>query len=190
MGLEELNTLLQEHRALLVAYGAVQERCTRLLREQAASIQALEAKLVRQRAAFIVRETALAFGLGRHTSPRKDTTPAVLCVGDASAHAAVAQRLVEMVGGHFLHHAGDSEGYQARNALEASLVAADLVICQTGCVSHGAYWRVKDHCRRTGKRCVFVEQPSASSLQRALQGLAATVQAPDTPNPSPPWTPG
>ena len=178
MGLEELNTLLQEHRALLVAYGAVQERCTRLLREQAASIQALEAKLVRQRAAFIIRETALAFGLGRHTSPRKDTTPAVLCVGDASAHAAVAQRLVEMVGGHFLHHAGDSEGYQARNALEASLVAADLVICQTGCLSHGAYWRVQDHCRRTGKQCVMVspegEQTQVLRLYRPVATAPAT----------------
>jgi hypothetical protein len=53
----------------------------------------------------------------------------------------------------------DRDGYLAR--LEASLVAADLVICQTGCLSHGAYWRVQDHCRRTGKTCVLVEQPDA-----------------------------
>jgi len=46
-------------------------------------------------------------------------------------------------------------------ALEASLVAADLVICQTGCASHGAYWRVQDHCRRTGKPCVLVDRPDA-----------------------------
>ena len=45
--------------------------------------------------------------------------------------------------------------------LEASLAAADLVICQTGCLSHGAYWRVQDHCRRTGKQCVLVAQPDA-----------------------------
>ena len=44
-------------------------------------------------------------------------------------------------------------------ALEASLVAADLVICQTGCLSHGAYWRVQDHCRRTGKPCVLADAP-------------------------------
>ena len=53
----------------------------------------------------------------------------------------------------------DRDEYLAR--LEASLVAADLVICQTGCLSHGAYWRVQDHCRRTGKACVLVEQPDA-----------------------------
>ncbi len=45
--------------------------------------------------------------------------------------------------------------------LEASLVAADLVICQTGCVTHDAYWRVQDHCKRTGKTCVLVDQPQA-----------------------------
>ncbi|MFM2054312.1 MAG: hypothetical protein RL456_2349, partial [Pseudomonadota bacterium] len=51
--------------------------------------------------------------------------------------------------------------------------------CQAGCVSHGAYWRVKDHCRRTGKPCVFVERPSASGLVRGLAsvGLDATLPA-------------
>jgi hypothetical protein len=43
-----------------------------------------------------------------------------------------------------------------------------LVICQTGCISHDAYWRVKDHCKRTGKPCVFVENPGTASLRRAL----------------------
>ena len=57
-------------------------------------------------------------------------------------------------------------------ALEASLVAADLVICQTGCLSHGAYWRVEDHCKRTGKTCVLVDEPEAVRIMRihALAG--------------------
>lgn len=50
--------------------------------------------------------------------------------------------------------------------IEASLVAADLVICQTGCLSHGAYWRVQDHCKRTGKTCVLVERPAAVRIVR------------------------
>lgn len=45
--------------------------------------------------------------------------------------------------------------------LESSLRAADLVICKTGCIGHGSYWRVEDHCRRTGKTCVLVEEPDA-----------------------------
>ena len=57
-------------------------------------------------------------------------------------------------------------------ALDESLQAADLVICQTGCLSHGDYWRVRDHCRRTGKTCVMVEQPEALRIVR-LQREAA-----------------
>ena len=62
--------------------------------------------------------------------------------------------------------------------LEATLAAADLVICQTGCISHGAYWRVKAHCKRLGKPCLFVESPSKSALARALQdaGVAESDQ--------------
>ena len=91
---------------------------------------------------------------------------AVLCVGGRAASVPVYRRLVENRGGRFLHHDGGEEN--GANQLESTLAAADLVICQTGCVSHNAYWRVKDHCKRTGKRCVFVETPSAASLQRAL----------------------
>lgn len=54
-------------------------------------------------------------------------------------------------------------------ALDASLAAADLVICQTGCISHDQYWRVQDHCRRTGKTCILVDQPLAA---RQVQQLA------------------
>jgi len=91
----------------------------------------------------------------------------VLCVGEPGAGASVARRVVEMAGGRFLHHGG--EDGQDGPALEASLVAADLVICQTGCVSHDAYWRVQDHCRRTGKQCVLVEQPQALQFVRSRE---------------------
>jgi hypothetical protein len=50
---------------------------------------------------------------------------------------------------------------------DAVLRAADLVICQTGCVSHDAYWRVQDHCKRTGKKCVLVDQPTAIKVMMA-----------------------
>jgi hypothetical protein len=95
---------------------------------------------------------------------------AVLCVGGRQAVVPIYRKLIERTGGRFLHHDGGEE--DASNKLDASLAAADLVICQTGCISHDAYWRVKDHCKRHGKRCVFVDKPSASSLKRALDGLA------------------
>ena len=97
----------------------------------------------------------------------------VLCVGGRQAVVPIYRQLIERTGGRFLHHDGGEEDAIAK--LDASLTAADLVICQTGCISHDAYWRVKDHCKRHGKRCVFVDKPSASSLQRALNGLATPI---------------
>ena len=60
---------------------------------------------------------------------------------------------------------------QLQEQLQASVNAADLVICQTGCVSHNAYWRVKNYCKRTGKRCIFVDTPSQSSFKKALAAI-------------------
>ncbi len=58
--------------------------------------------------------------------------------------------------------------------LEASLQAADLVICQTGCLSHGQYWRIQDHCKRTGKTCVLVAQPEALRIVRIHKNTPQT----------------
>ncbi|MDD2180493.1 DUF2325 domain-containing protein [Acidovorax sp. D2M1] len=60
----------------------------------------------------------------------------------------------------------------ADRAFDASLAAADLVICQTGCISHDAYWRVQDHCRRTGKPCILVDQPLATGDAPPYASLA------------------
>jgi hypothetical protein len=99
---------------------------------------------------------------------------AVLCVGGRTGAVPAYKRLVENIGARFLHHDGGDEDNLQR--LAATLAAATLVICQTGCVSHDAYWRVKDHCKRTGTRCVFVNNPSASSLLRALEEAAGAKQ--------------
>jgi hypothetical protein len=95
----------------------------------------------------------------------------VLCVGGRSGSVPQYRQAVEGCGAQFLHHDGGSEHKPAQ--LEPQLAAADLVICQTGCISHDAYWRVKDHCKRHRKRCVFVETPSRSAFERALAQAAA-----------------
>lgn len=103
----------------------------------------------------------------------------VLCVGGRNGSVANYRDVVEKVGAHFSHHDGGLENNQS--ILDASLSAADLVICQTGCISHNAYWKVKDFCKRTGKRCVFVENPSVSSLARGLEQIAIdSVGSPQT----------
>lgn len=93
----------------------------------------------------------------------------VLCVGGRSGNVASYRDAVERMGGQFVHHDGGLE--DSSSGLESSLASADLVICQTGCISHNAYWRVKDYCKRHGKQCVFVENPSTSSLLRSLEGI-------------------
>lgn len=93
----------------------------------------------------------------------------VLCVGGRTASVPVYRQLIEHTGARFLHHDGGEEDNSSQ--LDATLEAADLVICQSGCISHNAYWRVKDHCKRTGKRCVFIETPSRSALERALEAI-------------------
>jgi len=94
----------------------------------------------------------------------------VLCVGGRGGSVPQYRQAVEGCGAQFLHHDGGSEHKPAQ--LEPQLAAADLVICQTGCISHDAYWRVKDHCKRHGKRCVFVDTPSRSAFERALAAAA------------------
>jgi len=89
---------------------------------------------------------------------------AVLCVGGDQTAAGAARAAIETVGGRFMQHDGTDQA-----VLEASLAMADLVICQTGCVSHDAFWRVRDHCRRTGKQCVLVDNPDALDAVRAAQ---------------------
>ena len=91
----------------------------------------------------------------------------VLCVGGRSGNVASYRAVIEDAGAEFLHHDGGLEDNVAR--LETSMAAADLVICQTACISHSAYWRVKDYCKRHQKRCIFVDNPSVSTLQRALE---------------------
>jgi len=93
----------------------------------------------------------------------------ILCVGGRNGNVASYRDVIEKAGGNFAHHDGGLEDNQG--TLDSVLAAADLVICQTGCISHNAYWRVKDFCKRTGKQCVFVENPSTSSLTRTLQQI-------------------
>lgn len=90
----------------------------------------------------------------------------VLCVGGRAGNVAGYRSVIEETGAEFLHHDGGLEDNVAR--LETSMAAADLVICQTACISHSAYWRVKDFCKRHQKRCIFVDNPSLTTLQRAL----------------------
>lgn len=98
------------------------------------------------------------------------TNKLLLCVGGRPGCVANYRGMTEEAGARFAHHDGGDE--QGVAVLDANLDAADLVICQTGCISHHAYWRVKEHCKRTGKQCVYVDNPSNASFSRGLRQIA------------------
>jgi chromosome segregation ATPase len=171
---DEFDQLLREHAALLQAYGDVQVRCNAQIREQAREIELLEAQSMLLRAELIKRDTALAWAredraaleqaipglpkrvtLARHVEALQARVRELMDeLQQRGLRAAPANRQ------DALSQAGDLAD------LEADLAAADLVICQTGCLSHGAYWRVQDHCKRTGKACVLVENADALHIVR------------------------
>jgi len=151
----------QLERALLSAQQTAEREQRRGLELQR-QLEAVEAQLTQQPASLETAESSL---------PSLDER-AVLCVGGRPAVVPIYRQLIERTGGRFLHHDGGEEDAVAK--LDASLAAADLVICQTGCISHDAYWRVKDHCKRHGKRCLYLESPSASGLRRALGSLGTS----------------
>ena len=149
---------------------AALEQSLRLAREDAELERRRAAALTEECRRLAHRQTAAA------APPITEEVPdlraqAVLCVGGRAASIPIYRQLVERSGGRFMHHDGGEE--HNPNLLDSNLSAADLVICQTGCVSHDAYWRVKDHCKRTGKRCVFTDSPSMTGLKRALDGLTS-----------------
>lgn len=142
---EDLHHLAQEHGVLLRRYSALQRRCTEQAHAQAQEIARLQQQVMRLRAQRIQRDSALAW-----EREDRQRLPAAIADGPALALAP--------------HTDGDA--HADAEWLEHSLRCADLVICQTGCASHGAFWRVEDHCKRTGKTCVLVEQPGALRIVR------------------------
>jgi len=171
----EADGLAGEHVTLLRAHADAQARCSVLLQEQAARIAAMEAQLIRARGATIRAATALAWeredraaldaalpGLGRRVALGRQV--ATLQARVHELMRTLQRRELAGRTGRAGHSAHTPAGLAAD--LEASLQAADLVICQTGCMSHGDYWRVQDHCKRTGKLCMLVDQPDGLQIVR------------------------
>jgi len=177
MHIQDVALLEQEQRAMVSHLARVQHRCSAVIQEQAAEIAALKAQAMRLRAAVIARDSALAWAY-------EDRAALEAAIPDLPQRATLARRvkelskrLQELMREKLLpvyapaatqDEPAKEEGGEL-SALEASIVAADLVICQTGCLSHGAYWRVQDHCKRTGKTCMLVAQPASVRIVRIHQ---------------------
>lgn len=140
----------------------------------------LELDLVDVRAELAATEEALVMALGvgvadtpacgRHCPPGPALEGrCVLCVGGRSGLVDGYRKLVEHRGGRFLHHDGGQE--ESLHRIDAAIANADAVVCQSACVSHAAYWRLKDACKKLGKPCVFVQSPGVGSFARSLSAL-------------------
>jgi hypothetical protein len=102
----------------------------------------------------------------------------VLCVGGRSGAVENYRQIVEERGGRFMHHDGGLE--ESLHRIDSALATADIVICQAGCISHNAYWRVKEQCKRTGKPCIFVKNAGISSFERLVSEACDHVDEPIT----------
>ncbi len=186
-----------EHKALLRGYGGAQRRCSEVLLGQALEITRLKAQVMRLRAAVIVRDTALGWaredqaaleaaipGLPNRARLMRRVEALVSrlqdlmrerlhWIGNRHGEESIAPMNPRVLDSRSMVSATRIGGACADDPedLEASLCAADLVICQAGCLSDGDYWRVQDHCRRTGKACILVEQPDTVRIVHILDGL-------------------
>jgi hypothetical protein len=172
---EDFDQLLQEHAAVLRAHGEVQGRCTEQIRAQAREIARLEAETMRLRMELVKRETALAWAREDRAAleqaiPGLPKRTALVRQVEA-LQARVHELSDELHRRDVLRSFAPAPPSQVDDLLdlEEDLAAADLVICQTGCMSHGAYWRVQDHCKRTGKACVLVDNADALHIVRIGQ---------------------
>ena len=125
---------------------------------------------------------------GEPTEPRPDAAPddagthlagkCVLCVGGRTGSIDGYRQIIEQRGGRFLHHDGGLE--ESLHRIDGFLAAADLVICQAGCISHNAYWRVKEQCKRSGKPCLYMKNSGASGLSRLIDQSRSETSVPAT----------
>jgi hypothetical protein len=179
-----MSSLMQEYVALCRQLAKVQERCSAVMAEQAARTERLErevlwlrARLVRQTTeqAWAREDAAVPEGLPRRKAMARHIADLV-----EQVRRLTRERTRRRMGLAKPRPAGESAAQRtaqgerlqppatvaADTAVEQAVAqaTAEWVLCRTGCLSHDAYWRVQDHCRRTGQTCLLVEAPQAAHL--------------------------
>ena len=161
---------------MLRHYAELQARCTIQMEALHAEVASLRAQVTRLRAQVIMRDSAL-------TWEREDRLKHLSVIANRAAMTAV-RRCVDQA-------ASLDVAAVLQPAPDASLQtlgqhAVDLVICQTGCVSHGGYWRAHDQCTRLGTTCLLetaqaFEPTETAKASRALLMVAASAPAKESP---------
>lgn len=146
------------------------ERLAQQLNEAQDSLAAAEAALEMALGIGQCPGVAGMAGCGRSCPAEMQLTGrCVLCIGGKTRLIDGYRRMVETRGGRFLHHDGGQE--ESLHRIDAAVSSADAVVCQSGCISHAAYYRLKDACKKLGKPCVFVQSPGVASFARGLAVL-------------------
>mgnify|MGYP003868062171 CR=1 FL=1 len=91
----------------------------------------------------------------------------VLYLGGKAQQRRHFQALVESCEGRFLHHDVGRESCPHR--ISELVSQADVVMCPTDCISHGAMEKARDLCAKQDKPIVFMQRASLSSFTRDLQ---------------------
>lgn len=95
----------------------------------------------------------------------------VLCVGGRKQLVEQYRTMIAGCNGRFDHHDGGMEDNQHR--LETMLASADIVICATDYVSHGAYYRTKRFCKHNEKPHVLLGNSGVSAFALAIEKLTS-----------------
>ena len=80
------------------------------------------------------------------------------------------RQLAARIGIRLIHHDGGQE--EALSRLPEMIQGVDAVLCPTDCISHSAYYQLKQHCKRHGTPCLFFRGAGVSSLAAAMERLA------------------
>ena len=165
---EELRTVAERSRTLQAALRDAQGQTAALARERdtlAAERDALERLL-------LVAESDEAACDGECDGcDNRAAGRCVLCVGGRTALLSQYRALAERLGIRLIHHDGGLE--ESLSRLPELINGADAVLCPTDCVSHAAYYKLKQHCKRTGKTCLLFEGAGVSGFAVALARLSA-----------------
>ena len=90
----------------------------------------------------------------------------ILCVGGRTQLLTHYRKLAERLGIRLIHHDGGQE--ESLSRLPDMINGAAAVICPPDCVSHPAYYRLKNQCKRLGKPCFLFKGAGVSSFAAAL----------------------
>jgi uncharacterized protein DUF2325 len=171
LDVRRVEVLTRENRTLAWAFTKAQERSVQQQAEAAAALESLQGELMRARAALIAKDTLIATLRAELEPPvpeaqarSRNAGRRILCIGERLEAFNDWREMAQREGGRFEHLAE----IEHTSGFDASLAAADMVICQTGCLSHNAHWRVENHCRRHGKRCLFVDRPASSQPRMTI----------------------